>query len=165
MGKKQKKGQSRKKGSGISMTDPGTRELGLRHTLKVERYSAGVRVRNLTGSPLEALLYAGLLTDQIFGTMDDFLADMYRCGHLGLRSSDYNKVRVDGASQSDEMPLVYTRTQERLSRIQKLLGPGHINALYMLLNHDPSITTCERTKADVARMVGDMTVVLDQGGP
>lgn len=159
---KKKKGQPKKRGSGISMTDPGTRELGLRHTLKVERYSAGVRVRNLTGSPLEGLLHAGFLTDQIFGVMDDFLADMYRCGHLGLKSVDYNKVRVSGSTQSDEMPLVYTKVRERLSKINQLLSPAHLHVVYMLLNHDPSINQTRKSMGQIGKMVDEICVVLEK---
>lgn len=146
------------------MTDPGTRELGLRHKLKVERYSAGVRVRNLTGSPLEALLYAGLISDTTFGTIDDFLADMYRCGHLGLKSSDYQKTKVDGSSQSDVMPLVYTRTQVTLSKIGTLLGPKYITLLYALLNHDPAVVSDKKSMEDAAAALDSLAVLIGSSG-
>lgn len=160
MGKKSKS-KTKAASRGSTVTDTGTKELSLRSTLKVERYSAGVRVRNITGSPLEALLYGGFLTDKVFGTIDDFLADMYRSGHLGLRCVDYNKVRVDGASQADEVPLLYTRVKERLSRINRLLGPSHVNVLYMLLNHDASITEAKSSKERVASILQDIAVVID----
>lgn len=161
MGKKSSKKARPRQSRTTSMTDPGTRELGLRHTLKVERYSAGVRVRNLTGSPLESLLYAGLLTDQTFGTIDDFLADMYRCGHIGIKSSDYQRSRVDGGGQSEEMPIVYTKTQERLRKIGSLLGPEYITLLYALLNHDYSVMDSKRSKEICAAQLQAICTVLD----
>ena len=118
--------------------DTGTPELSKRHTLKVERGIGVVRLRNLTGTPLERMLYLEMISDREFSVLDDFVADMFRAGHLGLKASDPSRVWTKAESGGQEQrSMLLSEVNSMLLRVSRAFGRTYVDSLYAVLNCDP----------------------------
>lgn len=127
------------------MTDPidtGTPELSKRHTLKVERGVGVVRVRSITGTPLERMLFLGLISEEQYGAIDDMLADMFRCGHVALKAQNLDGVRVSRSSDPDassRLMDVRDGVFRALRKVERNLGNPGVTLLYALLVQESSL--------------------------
>jgi hypothetical protein len=56
----------------------------------------------MDGTPLDKLLYQGLISPEEYSVIDDFLADVYRAGMVTLKARPYWKVMGSTGSSSDQ---------------------------------------------------------------
>ena len=123
--------------------DTGTPELSRRHALKLERGMGVVRVRSITGTPIERMLFLGMITEEEYGVLDDLLADMYRCGHVGLKAQNLEGVRVSSNASGDASSKfieLRIQTNHTLRELQRRLGTHCLSLLYELISDGPGLS-------------------------
>lgn len=103
-----------------------------------------VRVRNLTGTPLERMLFLEMITEEEYNILDDMLADMYRMGHMGLRASNTDGTPRGGATNSTAYQELYASVNARLHLVGQKCPPGTVDCLYNALHSHESLENRKR---------------------
>lgn len=138
--------------------DTGTPELARRQKLKAERGVGVVRVRSLTTSSLDRMLYLELISVDEYSAMDDLLADVFRAGLITLKAFDPGKVRISGKTQNDAEEPHATRTDLRsrlsdtMKALERALGPKVRDLLFDLLYSPETI----QSQGSMEKLAGEV---------